>query len=653
MAPIGSFLGDDPLAILGQLADASDFPLEETQKRAWLEQISVLKQLLAYSGNRGALYFEFAIPRLGRRIDVVLILDHVVFVLEFKVGERSYPSSGLDQVWDYALDLKNFHKPSHDLPLVPVLVATHARGVPLATLVTDHNDGLLQPIRANADNLKNVIDMARAFFKAPPIDWKHWQAGSYHPTPTIVEAAAALYAGHSVENISRSDAGAENLALTANRISQLIEQARQHNRKFICLVTGVPGSGKTLIGLDVANRHTARDDALYSVFLSGNGPLVRVLIEALARDEVQRCKEQGHRKRIGEARSAVKRFIQAIHHFRDEGLVDEKPPIEHVALFDEAQRAWDQAKTADFMRRKRGLSGFSASEPEFLISCMDRHQDWAVVVCLVGCGQEINTGEAGIAAWLDAVQDRFPDWHVHLSPRLVEIEYHAADQLSRLAQRSQVSYDESLHLSTSMRSFRSEKVSSFVNQLLALDLEAAKHTLSAVLHHFPIRLTRDLSTAKNWLRSQARGSERYGIVVSSQAQRLKPHAIDVRATVDPIHWFLHDKFDVRSSYYMEDVATEFQVQGLELDWACVVWDGDLRVGVDGWEYFGFVGSRWQRVLKDERRRYLLNAYRVLLTRARQGMVVVVPEGDSMDPTRSSCFYDPAYELLVTTGLPCI
>lgn len=652
-ASIASFLDENEHAILGHLTDASDFPVEETQKHAWLEQIGLLKQVLATFGSRGAVYLEYAIPRLGKRIDTVLILDHVLFVLEFKVGESSYTSTGFNQVWDYALDLKNFHEPSHGLPVVPLLIATQALTLAPSASTTVHDDHLLQPMRANAATLGLALQCGLGFFTGPAIDWMQWQAGRYLPTPTIVEAATALYAGHAVENISRSDAGAQNLALTANRVSHIIEDARQHRRKVICLVTGVPGAGKTLVGLDIANRHTKNDDALYSVFLSGNGPLVRVLVEALARDTVARAKEQGRSERIGEARSTVKQFIQAIHHFRDEGLLDEKPPVEHVALFDEAQRAWDQEKTADLMRRKRGRSDFAESEPEFLISCMDRHTDWAVIVCLVGSGQEINTGEAGISAWLDAVNSRFPHWQVHLSPKLTEIEFRAADQLAQLAQSSRVTNDNALHLATSVRSFRSEKVSAFVNQLLALELETAKHTLREVLPHFPIRLTRNLPAAKQWLRSQARGNERYGIVVSSQAQRLKPHAIDVRATIDPVHWFLHDKTDVRSSYYLEDVATEFQVQGLELDWACVVWDGDLRVRDNEWNYFGFKGKRWQRVLKEDRQRYLLNAYRVLLTRARQGMVVVVPEGDADDPTRDAHFYDPAYELLATAGVPSL
>jgi len=322
-------------------------------------------------------------------------------------------------------------------------------------------------------------------------------------------------------------------------------------------------------------------------------------------------------------------------------------------LFDEAQRAWDLHETAHFMKSKKGIDGFGESEPAFLISCLDRHDDWAVTVCLVGSGQEINRGEAGISEWLSAIRTRFDKWSVYLSPRLREVEYHADTELSALASNPRAHWDEALHLATSMRSFRSERVSEFVNLLLALEINGARAALAEVLPNFPIRLTRNLAHAKDWLRQQARGSERYGIVVSSQAQRLKPHAIDVRVKVDPVRWFLEEKDDVRSSYYLEDVATEFQVQGLELDWTCVVWDGDLRLNGGQWDYYGFKGKRWERVRKNIRQRYLLNAYRVLLTRARQGMVIVVPEGSRQDPSRAPSFYDPAHRLLSEIGIPSL
>lgn len=653
-ATIREFLAAEPDAIIGALVNGADFSVETAQRNAWQQQILILKDVLSDCSGRGAVYFEFAIPRLGKRVDTILVLDHVLFVLEFKVGEKQHTASARDQTWDYALDLKNFHESSHAVPIAPLLVATEAKSAAFVVETTHHADQLLKPLFAGRANLRHVIDACLTFLDGPQIDIKLWQQGRYQPTPTIVEAAKALYAGHAVEDISRSDAGAKNLAVTSQQVAEIIQAARRLKRKSICFVTGVPGAGKTLVGLDIATKHINKHDDLYSVFLSGNGPLVAVLREALARDEVQREAERGHRLTLGEARSKVKMFIQNVHHFRDDCLVDpDQPPIEHVALFDEAQRAWNLQQTATFMQRKKAIPGFEQSEPEFLISCLDRHQDWAVVVCLVGSGQEINTGEAGISEWLGALKRCFPDWHVHLSPQLTEIEYQAQAALESLSDEAYVHYDSALHLATSVRSFRSEYVSNFVNQFLALELEAAEATLKKLLPTYPIRLTRDLSHAKRWLRRNARGSERYGMIVSSQAQRLKPHAIDVRVKVDPVHWFLNSSDDPRSSYYLEDVATEFQIQGLELDWSCVVWDGDLRLADGNWDFHGFVGKRWQRILKDERRRYLINAYRVLLTRARQGLVIVVPEGDEMDSTRNSNFYDPVFHQMKSLGIPVL
>lgn len=651
-APIAAFLAEDPQFILGVLASWSSFADELTQKAAWAKQISILKDLLQpRAASNGALFFEYDIPRLGKRVDTVLLLDHVLFVIEFKVGANTFSREAKDQVWDYALDLKNFHETSHQIPIIPVLVATDANDTPLQIEVGPHKDDVPKPVCCNNVGLAAVVQLGLARFPPHSINPDTWQVGRYHPTPTIVEAARALYAGHSVADISRSDAGAKNLTVTVNRISSLIAEVRQRGEKAIFFVTGVPGAGKTLVGLDIANRHTDKGDSLYSVYLSGNGPLVSVLHEALAQDRVSRAREKNEVLRIGQARSAVKQFIQNVHHFRDDCLASLDAPIEHIALFDEAQRAWNLDQTSSFMKRKKGVEGFAESEPQFLISCLDRHNDWAVVVCLVGSGQEINTGEAGISEWLAAIRERFHGWSIYLSPRLREIEYHADDELSALDQNSRVRWDEALHLATSLRSFRSERVSEFVNQLLALEIDGARATLAEALPNFPIHLTRNLDRAKDWLRQQARGNERYGIVVSSRAQRLKPYAIDVRVKVDPVRWFLEGKAHVQSSYYLEDVATEFQVQGLELDWTCVVWDGDLRLNAGQWDYFGFKGKRWERIHKEIRRRYLLNAYRVLLTRARQGMVIVVPEGSREDPTRAPAFYDPAHRLLTEIGIP--
>ena len=357
--------------------------------------------------------------------------------------------------------------------------------------------------------------------------------------------------------------------------------------------------------------------------------------------------------RKGEARSKVRAFIQPVHEFRDEGIRDAKPPIEHVALFDEAQRAWHHAKTADFLKRRKGVLEFAYSEPEFLISCMDRHEDWAVIVCLVGGGQEIHTGEAGIGEWIESLNRSFPGWHIYISSRLTDSEYGAGRILDQIRSRPHVFMKDELHLSVSMRSFRAENLSRLVKELLDLEASAAVRTLHELREKYPIVITRDLMKAKHWLRSHARGSERYGLVASSHAERLKPYAIDVKSPVNPIHWFLDGKEDVRSSYYLEDVATEFHIQGLELDWACVTWDADFRHTGDGWQHWSFTGDRWNRINKPERRLYQKNAYRVLLTRARQGMVIVVPSGDSDDPTRKPEFYDPTFDYLREVGFATI
>jgi hypothetical protein len=649
---IAKFRDTSPNEILGILVKSSGgFAVEPTQRDAWLAEIRILKDVL--SEVQGSIYFEYAIPRMGKRIDVVLLIGSVVFVLEFKVGETDFSLYALNQAWDYALDLKNFHETSRESFIAPIVIATNAVSITPIISTTAHNDKVLSPVRCNAELLGLVLERVLDFADDAFIDPVKWESGRYSPTPTIIEAAMALYNNHSVSDISRSDAAAINLSVTSETILEIIQSARARSFKAICFVTGVPGAGKTLIGLNIATQRRDESNDLYSVFLSGNAPLVAILREALARDRVRHDKEQGGKIRKSEAMSEVKTFIQNIHHFRDECLIDPAPPIEHVALFDEAQRAWNLQQTSNFMARKKNTPNFNQSEPEFLISCLDRHPDWAVVVCLVGGGQEINTGEAGISEWMDSLNRSFCGWHIYISSRLTDSEYAAGHVMEELRTRPNVTTRDELHLGVSMRSFRAEHVSLLVKQLLDLDKEAARETLAQVSEKYPMVLTRDLPRGKRWLRAQARGSERYGIVVSSQAERLKPHAIDVKSPMDPIHWFLDGPEDVRSSYYLEDVATEFHVQGLELDWACVTWDADFRYTDGGWAHRSFTGDRWNYIHKAERKNYQKNAYRVLLTRARQGMVIVVPEGDSGDPTRKPEFYDPTFEYLQEIGFRTI
>jgi hypothetical protein len=647
-----NFLGAKESEIIGELASNSEFADELTQKEAWRQQIQILKNEL--SGIEGHILFEYSIPRMGRRIDAVLIVKHVVFVLEFKVGESDFLSANIDQVWDYALDLKYFHEPSRDALISPILIATMAKAQQTELLHSKHNDNVLNPLKANTRNFKSILSLVLESTEGIDIDPIEWSNGKYSPSPTIIEAAISLFNNHSVEDISRSDASAEELFSTNQAITDIINITKQSGEKAICFLTGVPGSGKTLIGLSIATKQMEEQKTESSVFLSGNGPLVAILRESLTRNKIAKEREAGRKTKKGEVLRSVKAFIQNVHHFRDEGLVEpDKPPADHVAIFDEAQRAWDLTQTANFMSRKKKIQNFAHSEPDFLISCLDRHDDWAVIVCLVGGGQEINVGEAGISEWIKSLTQSFPHWNVFVSSKLTDSEYAAGQALSLFANRDKVVYLDKLHLSVSMRSFRAENLSLLVKNILDLNPTEASIHYNVLKDKYPIAITREVPKARKWLREMARGSERYGIVVSSQAYRLKPHAIDVQSPMDPVHWFLNDKSDIRSSYYLEQVATEFDVQGLELDWACVTWDGDFRYSDQGWKTFKFIGSDWQRIIKEERKTYLKNAYRVLLTRARQGMIIVVPYGDETDTTRSPAYYDATYNYLRDIGFQTI
>ena len=641
---------DSSEQILGVMTKSHNFALLGTQRDAWIKQTHELKQRLATF--IGDIYFEFSIPRMGKRVDVVLVIGPAIFVVEFKVGSSDFLRADLDQVIDYALDLSNFHEGSHEAYIVPVLVSTEVAASAI-TSISVPEDKLFVPILTNGKNLESVIKSVISLLPKEGIDPVSWAQSGYKPTPTIIEATLALYNGHSVVDISRNDAGSTNLSRTSSTVASIIERSRSNHEKAIVFVTGVPGAGKTLVGLDIATTHINPDDELYSVYLSGNGPLVSILQEALARDKVSRGLERGLPIRIGKARSVVKAFIQNVHNFRDDGLVSSNAPVEHVALFDEAQRAWDKHQTISFMKQKKNKPDFDQSEPEFLISCMDRHDDWSVVVCLIGGGQEINKGEAGILGWVEAIEESFPDWKIYASDQLQDAEYGGEKTVKKLASLGDMAFFPELHLKSSMRSFRSEKVSQFVKDVLDLNAVQARETLEEINEQYPIVLSRDIKIAREWLRSKARGSERYGIVVSSQAERLRPLGVHVKAPIDPVHWFLNGKDDVRSSYYLEEVATEFHVQGLELDWVCVVWDADFRYGENIWMNWSFRGNKWQRIKKAERQMCQKNAYRVLLTRARQGMVIVVPEGNDEDLTRPAAFYDGTFEYLNSIGLMCL
>lgn len=641
------FLQQSSKEIIGVI-HSNDISAETSiqQSNTWEIEVDILKKQLA-DFIEGRIIFEYTIPRMGKRVDVVVLYKNIAFLLEFKCGDKEYRQSTYDQVYDYVLDLRNFQKESHNKLLVPMMVSTKAPSKPCTI---NEKDRIIEPISCNADNIGEYIQKVAAIYNEPEFDYVAWENSEYLPTPTIVEAAQALYRGHNVHDITRSDAGAENLTVTTDEINKIVEHSKANNRKSICFVTGVPGAGKTLVGLNIAIQRSNAEKGEHAVFLSGNFPLVKVLQEALARDNVEQEKQRGNRISKKDALRSTSAFIQIIHKYRDSFVGNDNIPPERIAIFDEAQRSWTHDMLEKFMSTKKGVADFTYSEPEFLISTMDRHDDWAVIICLVGGGQEINTGEAGLPEWFDSIRRAFPDWDVYITPQLNDDEYRRGRTWQSMIEGLNIYENKDLHLATSVRSFRTPDLAAFVKALLDADAPEAEELHQRIKDKYPIVVTRDLNKAKTWVRSKCQGTTRYGLLASSGAVRLKPEGIFVKNEVSVENWFLNGKDDVRSSYMLEDVVTEFDIQGLELDYSVVAWDADYRFVNGEWTYNNFVGNRWNVVSSEERKLYLKNAYRVLLTRARQGMVIFVPRGSEEDATRPHEFYDGIYNYLKNIGI---
>ena len=690
----------DENSIFGELCENYHGDALTTTREAWKSEISIMKDVISnFIGKDGRIIFEYDIPRLGKRVDVVLLFEGIVFCLEFKVGETKILEGDIDQVLDYSLDLKNFHKFSEDRIIAPILIATNYRNSSTDIKMSVYDDKIINPLVTGKTGIPTLInEVLKRFPNESPVN-PNWVISPYAPTPTIIEAAKSLYENHTVEDITRHEADKVSTDRTIAYILDVIQKSKEKQEKSICFVTGVPGAGKTLVGLDVAVKQTyqGQDEPIaeeQAVYLSGNGPLVAVLTEALAQDNFKKCKEKGEKKKITDSRREVSKSIQIIHRYRDNMLAKIKNPVEngvleidpakavkyekagfgeveHVAIFDEAQRSWTHKRLADYLKRggtygnKLKVPNFPLSEAAFLIWSLDQREDWATIICLVGGGQEINTGEAGISEWIKAINEQFPHWNVYISPKLTDAEYAEGKVNELLKDNDNVTYAEDLHLGVSLRSYRAEKLSAFVHALLSFD-ESAATLYDEIKEKYPIVLTRDMAKARKWLRDKVRGTERTGVLVTKESARFKPLAIHVLPSGDEnaVHWFLDDKSDVRSSNYLEDAATEIQVQGLELDYTCLLWDADMRYENGDWHFYRFNGqTRWSEQIantesKQELQKYMLNAYRVLLTRARAGMVICVPEGNPNktvsgfweDSTRLPEFYNGTYEYLKSLGI---
>lgn len=704
---IKSFLKSDPLYILGILHNSYHGTALTTTDEAWFEEIQILQNtLIPWEKENAEIIFEYDIPRMGKRIDVVLLLKGIIFCLEFKIGKKEALQSEVEQVMDYALDLKNFHLFSHDKYIVPILIPTNRESSSKVFHPSVYNDSIVNPLISGKENLQLLIKGILSYLKADTNDnIKDWVISPYSPTPTIIEAAKALYENHSVEEITRHEADKVITDSTIAYIQEIIKTSKRKGQKSICFVTGVPGAGKTLVGLEVAVKQSFTNEGEINeedgaVYLSGNGPLVSVLTEALARDNYKKTKLKGIKKNLSDSRREVGKFIQIIHRYRDNMLAKIKNPViggkleidpekafklknsgygevEHIAIFDEAQRAWNHKRIANYLKRggtygnKLKVENFPMSEAAFLIWSLDQREDWATIICLIGGGQEINTGEAGITEWINAINERFPHWNVYISDKLSDPEYAEGKVNELLKYNEKVEYSDKLHLGVSLRSFRSEKLSSFVHSLLSFKTNTSDLYKEVINNGYKIVLTRNMDKAREWLRKQVRGTQQSGILITKVSARYKPMAVHVlpQDEDNAIHWFLEDRTDIRSSNRLEEAATEIQVQGLEVDFSCVLWDADMRYENNKWNFWKFSSSvqwspnqlnipRWIRENNPETQKYMLNAYRVLLTRARQGMVICVPEGNSIitaegfpdDSTRLPSYYDSTYNYFKSLGI---
>lgn len=666
---IPGFIRDKSTDIVGRLVRHS-FDINKAQSNAWENQIWELQKRLEECEMEGDIIFEYDIVRLGKRIDVIMLIRHMVFSLEFKNGKKIFTAQDAQQAEDYAIDIKNFHKESENLYVCPILIATDADKYPKPQSKECYPDKQIYLQRENIETLiPKITEISDMYGDNEIMDFDKWFNSPYYPTPTIIAAAVEAYSSHNLSQIAQSEAGQENINICEDKIYEIIAYARSNRKKCVCFVTGVPGAGKTLVGLDIVAKSLDDESKGLSVYLSGNGSLVDVLREALKKSVQATDKERDELWKKAKIKAdkyevipkpeklfnknteiAINTLIQSSFNFKKDNCQHNSPTPENILIFDEAQRVWNREKMT---RKHKEAPVMAVSEPHLLFSIMDRHSDWAIMICLVGLGQDIYDGEVGINEWFNCGINEFKNWEMFYSPAIfnqVEDKNINKDMIVNCLRCHRV---QELHLNTSIRSFRADSQCHFVDYLLDNKPENAKEVCDRIFEKYPIYITRDYSVAKRWVRAQVRGSQRSGVLACSSAQRLKPEGIYVLNDIDVKNWFLAPPDDLRSSNKLEIVASEFKVQGLELDWAIVCWDADLRRSKDGksWEHYTFRGSDWNKRNKEEQKRYLVNSYRVLLTRARQGMIIFVPQGvePEEDETRDKTFYDSIFDYLCMCG----
>lgn len=650
---VGNFRATSGDKLLLQLIEAYEADrykdLITAQIEAWRAQVVTLQEVLsspelaAFDVNNWGIALEFVIPRKMGRVDAVLLIGTAIVGLGFKT--ETVGSSAADQIEDYCLDLLYFHEASHNRVIYPVVVASRGADLPTRKFQIFHE---LQPttfVNAVQGLTQKLLSLASEHSAKPQIPISAWNSAQYRPVPTIVEAAIGMFASMQVADIAKAGCDPINLTQTVETIRRLASESAREGKKTVCFVTGVPGAGKTLAGLKIVYdselRESAKSDA---VFLTGNFPLVQVLREALTRDLARRRK-----KNLRVSSRDPKTSIDTVLGYKRTHTRADSAPPEKVVVFDEAQRAWDAKRTEKYLDKAVEWIGYS--EPELMMAILDR-QPWATLVALIGGGQEINEGEAGLAEWGRALRGKFIHWRAAVSEQALTGEYGAGAKLFEggIPQGLEVIRCPGLHLDTPTRQFRGKTIASWAEALLKGDVTECRRIVKEN-SNYPIYVTRDLALAKTWLRTVARGTERYGCIASSEGERLRAEGLELPpARANGVeHWFLEKKGDVRSSFQLEVAATEFQIQGLEIDWSCVCWGGDLLRSNQNWRLQRFRGTVWQKVGQESARAYIVNTHRVLLTRARQGMVLFVPRGDDEDSTRRREPFDETALFLFQCG----
>jgi hypothetical protein len=622
------------------------------QTLTWAHDLQQLRQVLAHcvslvpaSSNWGLL-LEFSIPRKEMRIDVVLLIGQTVVLLETKTRDTS--AQARRQIEEYALLLHYFHKGTFEKRIVPILVCPEPKRPHVELNQYEMFPQLavywIAPVQIVPWD--SVAEILLEIPEVPPnsADTAGWDESPYHPVPSIIDAAMALRTGLDIREIAHSEASEHEIQMVLETVQGFVGEARSNRRHAICFLTGVPGSGKTLVGLSLAHADENRSNAIH--FMSGNGPLVKVLQHLFTTES----RKSG--ASVAEARTEAKTLIENVHVFARYHTEDNpRAPFNHAIIFDEAQRAWNRAQNKKKFNR-------DYSEPEMLLKIMGRHDDWAVVVALVGGGQEINDGEAGLEEWGKALSESVKEWVIYASPEVLEGGPSTAGHrlFADSVPGKNVVTNPALHLRTSNRSLRAENLARWVNYVIDGNAEEAAEL--RIANKFPILLSRDLSEVRCELRKQGIGFNRCGLIGSSGAARLRAEGLEPNSTFHADypweHWYLAERTDVRSSFQCEVFATEFEIQGLELDWIGVCWGGDFVWDKSkGWQLRNFrpgANNRWLNIKNPDKRVFRKNAYRVLLTRARQGMILFVPLGNPTDPTTPRCEFDETAEYLLNCGV---